>query len=281
MMNASSVLLTDKVAVVTGGGSGIGKATCKTFAACGATVVIAEIDEAACKQTAREIEEAGGKAIAHTCDVTKAEEVGKLEQAVLRHLGKVDILMNNVGHHLGGRRPFEESTEALWQQLYDINYKSMMLCTRAFAPHMMKRAKGGSIINVSTVESFRAIPEQAPYSGFNAAIDAFTRSYAVEVGKHGIRVNAIAPDKINSAQTRYYERIPKEKLAHVGVWVPLGRLGDGDDIAGVALFLASDLSRWVTGTTIHADGGTLAAGGWYPRPTGSGWTNSPILSDAG
>jgi NAD(P)-dependent dehydrogenase (short-subunit alcohol dehydrogenase family) len=114
------------------------------------------------------------------------------------------------------------------------------------------------------------------YSAYKAAITGFTRSLAVDLGNAGVRVNAIAPDLTESLQVRYSEWVPAEQRDRIPSWVPVGRFGTADDIAGVALFLASDLSAFVTGTTLHADGGSLAAGGWFRRPDGT-WTNRPIV----
>ena len=140
---------------------------------------------------------------------------------------------------------------------------------------MVERGRG-SIVNVSSVEAFRAIPSRPVYGAYKAAVTGFTRSLAVDLGNAGVRVNAIAPDLTESLQVRYSEWVPPEQTDRIPAWVPVGRFGTGDDIAGVALFLASDLSAFVTGTTIHADGGSLAAGGWFRRPDGA-WTNRPVL----
>jgi NAD(P)-dependent dehydrogenase (short-subunit alcohol dehydrogenase family) len=155
-----------------------------------------------------------------------------------------------------------------------VNLGHVLRCTRAALLHMLDRDTGGSIVNVSTIEAFRAIPTRAVYSAFKAAITGFTRSLAIEYARHGIRVNAIAPDVVETLQVPYSRWVPPEQQELVATWVPLGRFGAPDDIAGAALFLASDLSRFVTGTTVHVDGGTLAAGGWFPTEEG-GWTNRP------
>ena len=139
---------------------------------------------------------------------------------------------------------------------------------------MVERGSG-SIVNVSTVEAARGIPGHAVYSAFNAGVDAFTRSLAVEVGRNGVRVNCLAPDMANTLQTTRESKLRGRDPDLISTWVPLGRFGEPDDYAEVALFLASDQSRYVTGHTIPVDGGTLAAGGWYGRAGGRGWTNTP------
>jgi NAD(P)-dependent dehydrogenase (short-subunit alcohol dehydrogenase family) len=132
-------------------------------------------------------------------------------------------------------------------------------------------------VNLSSVEGFRAVPNRPVYGAYKAAVIGFTRSLAVDLGNSGVRVNAIAPDLTESLQVRYSEWVPPEQQDRIPGWVPVGRFGTPDDIAGVALFLASELAAFVTGTTVHADGGSLAAGGWFRRPDGT-WTNRPIVS---
>ena len=139
---------------------------------------------------------------------------------------------------------------------------------------LLEQGSGGSIISLSTVEAFRAIPTRAVYAAFKTAITGFTRSLAVEYGHHGVRVNAIAPDVTETLQVPYSRWLKPEDERLIPTWVPIGRFGQPADVASVALFLASDLSAFVTGTTVHVDGGTLAAGGWFPTEEG-GWTNRP------
>ncbi len=144
---------------------------------------------------------------------------------------------------------------------------------------MVERGSG-NIINVSTIEAFRGIPNCAVYSAYNCAITGFTRSLALELGPEQIRVNAIAPETTETLQVRPSSWIPEEHRHREPYWIPLGRFGRPDDAAGCAVFLASELSAWVTGTTIHLDGGALAAGGFYRTPGGR-WTNLPIVEGAG
>jgi NAD(P)-dependent dehydrogenase (short-subunit alcohol dehydrogenase family) len=265
-----SRLLEGRVTVVTGGGGGIGRGVSELFAANGAEVIVAEIDEARTAETVAAIAAAGGAAAGEVVDVRDRAAV----EAMGERVGPVDVLVNNVGHYLGGRGTFLESDEAEWDALYRVNLHHVFLCSQVFAPAMVASGRG-SIVNVSTVEAFRGIPTRAVYSAFKAAITGFTKSLALELGHDGVRVNAIAPDLTESLQVPYSRWVPEEQRGLIPGWVPVGRFGTAADIAGCALFLASDLSSFVTGTTIHADGGSLAAGGWFRRPDGT-WTNRPL-----
>jgi NAD(P)-dependent dehydrogenase (short-subunit alcohol dehydrogenase family) len=187
--------------------------------------------------------------------------------------GRIDVLVNNVGDYRPPGR-FVNTGETEWDSHYDINLRHVFRMTRAVLPAMIDNG-GGSIVNVSTVEAYRGIPHNAVYSAFKAAVVAFTRSLAVEVGGLGVRVNAIAPDLADTPQTPAERMLGGRNPALITSWVPLGRFGHVDDYAEVVLFLASDQSRFVTGQTIAVDGGTLAASGWYRRASGKGWTNLP------
>lgn len=264
-------LLAGRVALVTGGGGGIGRAISETFAAHGARVVVAEIDEGRAVDTVAAITAAGGDASASVVDVRNEDAVDVLG----RDVGSVDVLVNNVGHYLPGKGDFLTSSSDEWRELYRVNLEHVFLCTRAFVPGMVERGRG-SVVNISSVEAFRAIPRRPVYSAFKGAITQFTKSLAVELGSAGVRVNAIAPDLTETLQVPYSRWVPEEQEHLIPTWVPIGRFGTADDIAGVALFLASDLSAFVTGTTVHADGGSLAAAGWFRRADGS-WTNRPDI----
>ncbi|MGH8986295.1 MAG: SDR family NAD(P)-dependent oxidoreductase [Acidimicrobiia bacterium] len=274
-LQPAAALLEGKVAVVTGGGGGIGRGITEAFAAYGARVVIAEIDVERAAATERAIRDDGGDALACVTDVREPDQVAGLAETTRAELGRVDVLVNNVGHYvLRGGADFVDTTEDDWDALYAANLKHVFLCTRAFVPMLLDHGDGGSIINVSTVEAFRGIPQHSVYSAFKGAITQFTKSLALELGNAGVRVNAIAPDLTQSLQVRYDRWVPENQRHLIPTWVPVGRFGTADDLAGVAVFLASDLSAFVTGTTVHADGGSLAAGGWFRREDGR-WTNRP------
>jgi NAD(P)-dependent dehydrogenase (short-subunit alcohol dehydrogenase family) len=264
-------LLEGKVALVTGGGGGIGRGISEAFAAHGAAVAVADVDEPRARATVADIAAGGGRAEAHVVDVTVPAQVEELAAA----LGPVDVLVNNVGHYLYRAADFVDTAPDEWNALYRVNLEHVFICCRAFVPGMIERARGGSVINLSTVEAFRGKPQSAVYAAFKGGVTQFTKSLALELGRHGIRVNAIAPDLTQSVQVPYDRWVPEEQQHLIPTWVPLGRFGMPDDIAGVALFLASELSAFVTGTTVHADGGSYAAGGWFRTERG-GWTNRPL-----
>jgi NAD(P)-dependent dehydrogenase (short-subunit alcohol dehydrogenase family) len=271
----AAALLAGRVAVVTGGGGGIGRAISETFASHGASVVVAEIDADRAAETVAAIRAERGEALAQPVDVRQPDEVASLADATFTEYGRVDVLVNNVGHYLYRAAQFLDTDEEQWDALYAANLRHMFLCTKALGHRMVEQGDGGSIVNVSTVEAFRGIPMMAVYSAFKAGVTQFTKSLALELGNDGIRVNAIAPDLTQSIQVDYDRWVPEEQRHLIPTWVPVGRFGTPDDIAGVALFLASDLSAFVTGTTVHADGGSLAAGGWFRTERG-GWTNRPL-----
>jgi 2-hydroxycyclohexanecarboxyl-CoA dehydrogenase len=267
-------LLADRVAVVTGGGGGIGRGICRRLVAEGAMVVVNDIDPDLLAETEAELQAVGGLIRPVPGDIREQTTVESLVGAARAVAdGRIDVLVNNVGDF----RPngmFLKSGPEDWDALYALNLGHVFACTRAIAPAMTERSSG-SIVNVSTVEAFRGIPANAVYSAFNAGINAFTRSLAVELGRKGVRVNAIAPDLADTLQTPAEMMLAGRDEALVQNWVPLGRFGHPDDYGDVVVFLASDLSRFVTGHVIPVDGGTLAAGGWYLKRNGPGWTNMP------
>jgi NAD(P)-dependent dehydrogenase (short-subunit alcohol dehydrogenase family) len=262
-----------RVALVTGGAGAIAGAVCRRLADEGADVVVADRDGDRTDAVVAEVEARGRRGLGVVTDLT---DEGAVEQAVATAasaLGGLDILVNALGEHLWLAKPFGRSTPADWDALYRVNLLATMRASHAALPLMQGRG-WGRIVNFSSVEGIRAMPNGAPYTAFKAAIDGFTRSLGVEVARSGVRVNAIAVDKTRSHQVGFY-RMGEEWERHVPVWVPAGRYGEPDDVAAVAAFLASDAADWIVGQTIVADGGTLAAGGWYPTPTR--WTTSPLL----
>jgi len=257
-------LLADRVVVVTGGGNGIGGAVSRLFAQHGGIIELAEIDSAAADRTVEEIVGRGGQAHAHVVDVTRQADVDRLRAAVLDRHGRVDVLVNNVGDY----RPlvrFGDSTPDSWEAMYQINLRHFFAVTRAFIPSMAERGRG-TIVNVHSVEGLRGYPGEPVYGAMKAAVAHFTTNLAVLYGRKGIRVNGIGPDLTQTPQVDYLTGY-EDHDALWSSWAPVGRLGWPEDQARVALFLASDMSGFVTGHNIPVDGGTKAGSGWYYSPT--------------
>ena len=281
-VDESAILgLEGKVALITGGGAGIGRATAELFARAGMRVAVAEIDPSRAAEVEAALAAAGCDSLVVTADVRRSADVTRLVEAVGARFGRLDVLVNNVGDYLRIKSAFEDTDEAQWQALYEVNLLHMFLVTRAALPLMKRSGEGGSIVNLSTVEAFRGIPLTVVYAAFKSAITGFTQSLAVELGQHGIRVNAVAPETTNTAQITATAKVPAANRRNMARWFPIGRFGEGADSAGAALYLASDrLSGWVTGTTIVVDGGALAAGAWM-RMMDDGWTHLPIIERDG
>lgn len=268
-----SRLLDGKVAVVTGGGDGIGGAISRLFAAHGALVEIAEIDPDRAATKEAEIAAAGGVARAHVVDVRIDDQVAAFAADVIeRHAGRVDVLVNNVGDF----RPlvrFHKSDAASWDEMYQINLRHFFSVTRAFLDAMIGSG-GGSIVNVHSVEGMRGYPGEPVYGAMKGAVAHFTTCLAAEQGRNGIRVNGIGPDLTQTPQVDYG---PVSDHDHMWeAWAPVGRLGWPEDQARVALFLASDMSSFVTGHNVPVDGGTKTGGGWFWSPTQRRFTNRPL-----
>lgn len=269
-----------KCILVTGGGAGIGRAIAEAFGQRGAAVAIAEIDTARLRDTEQALKGRGIDVLGLQADVTRRADVERVMAAVEERFGGLDVLVNNVGDFLGIVKPFEHLSDDEIDQVYAVNLKSVFLVTHAAIPLLRKRGRGGSIISLSSIEAFRGIPNVTTYCACKHAITGFTRSLALELAPAGIRVNAIAPETTETAQVRPSELIAPEHQSHTRRWIPLERFGRPEDAAGCALFLASELSDWVTGTTINLDGGALAAAGWYRDPNDL-WTNVPVVTGNG
>lgn len=257
------------------GGGGIGRAIVEAFAGAGAQLVIAEIDSS----NADAVEQAIPSARVIRCDVRRRGVGTMLAERIAAETGTLDVLVNNVGHFVHAR-PFAMLEEEEADEILDTNLGQLLRMTKAMIPMLRKSAPGSSIINVTSIEAHRGIPYCSVYAAAKWAVTGFTKSLALELGPEGIRVNTIAPETTDTPQVALDFMIPAENRADEQRWIPLGRFGQPSDCAGAALYLASPLAAWVTGTALHVDGGALAAGGWYRTPQGE-WTNVPLISGNG
>ena len=274
-----TISLAGKVALVTGAGGGIGRAIAESYAQLGAQVALLDRHAGRLAETAAVFVEKGWDHLSIEADVRNAESAASAMQAIEERYGRLDVLVNNVGSTLGLMKPFEKMTDEDFDALYSVLLKHVFVYTREAIP-LMRRSGSGNIINVSSIEGYRGLPNLAPYAAFKLGIEGFTKSLALELGKDRIRVNTIAPETTESHSIRPSEWIASENQGRVEEWIPLGRFGRPEDTAGCAVFLASELSGWVSGTTLHCDGGTLAAAGWYRTPDGQ-WTNTPLIEGSG
>jgi NAD(P)-dependent dehydrogenase (short-subunit alcohol dehydrogenase family) len=240
----SDIMLNGRVAVITGGGAGIGRGIASGMAQFGAKVAIWERDPQTCAATA-----AGLGALGIVTDVREAEQVDAALARTTAELGPVSILVNNAGGVFAS--PLLDTAQNGWDALYRANLRHVLLCTQRVARQLVADGRGGSVISLT-------------YAAAKAGVINYTRTAAFELARHGIRVNAIAPDITVTEGLQALS--PDGMRPELSQAVPLGRLGNVDDIAGAAVFLASDLARYITGQTIHVDGGTQAAGGWYHDP---------------
>jgi NAD(P)-dependent dehydrogenase (short-subunit alcohol dehydrogenase family) len=259
-------VLAGKTAIVTGGAGGIGAGVTRRLVAEGATVVVNDIDESLLDAIGNEL---GDAVVPFPGDIRQAVTV----EGVAAAAPDVDVLVNNVGDYRPAGR-FLKSDEAQWRDLYAINLEHVFRMTHAVLPGMVERRRG-AIVNVSTVEAIRGYPGGPVYSAFNAGVIAFTRSLAVEVGRDGVRVNCIAPDLADTLATPVEMMLRGRDPKMIEHWSPLAKWGEPEAFGDVVVFLASDMSRYVTGHCIPVDGGTLAASGWYLKMDGSRWTNLP------
>ena len=266
---------TGKHVLVTGGGVGIGRGIAEAFAQAGAQLFIAEIDPARAADVAAAIPSAE----VIVCDVLDRATPAMLAARIGAAAGRLDVLVNNVGHFVHAL-PFAMLSGEQADEILDVNLGQLLRMTAAMLPLLREAAPGSSIINVTSIEAYRGIPYCSVYAAAKAGIAGFTKSLALELAPEGIRVNDIAPETTDTPQVALDVMIPPENRANADKWIPLGRFGRPEDCAGAALYLASPLASWVTGTAIHVDGGALAAAGWTRTPTGE-WTVVPMVSGNG
>ncbi len=257
------------VAVVTGGAGGLGLAIVSDLAANGIGIATIDIDTAAAQQLRGSMPDA----IVHVGDARDPDQLAALIDAAYERWGRLDTLVNVVGGTF--RAPFAETNVKGWNALLQANLLHVFHACSLAIPRMRTGGRGGSIINLTTIEAHRAAPGFAVYSAAKAAVEQFARTLAVELAPEGIRVNNVAPDNTPTPNMRRISRSngPKmdEQISRIGI--PMGRAGDVTDVSSCVVFLASGLSTYVTGTTLHPDGGTFASSGWFNWPD-HGWANN-------
>lgn len=245
---------TGKVALIVGGGSGIGRATCELFAERGGALVVADLNEASARATAEGIARKGGRAEAYRCDVTRWEDVQAAVETTRRVFGRMDVLVNCAG--ILRIKRLEETSEAEWNEVLQINLTGAFLLTKA-AMAAMRQQGGGSIVHIASRMAIRVKEEHGAYAASKAGILQLTQMAALEGAPHGIRVNCVCPGFIDTPMTR--DSGPKDDVdAQFAGWAkvcPLGRAGRPDEVARAMLFLASDEASFITGMTLPVDGG--------------------------
>lgn len=245
--------LADKVAVITGSGSGMGRASALLFAREGAKIVVADINEKAARETAELVKKDGGQAIFVRTDVSKASDVAAMVKAAVDEYGKLDIMYNNAGYPMVPI-PAEEIDEELWDKIMAVNVKAIFLAFKHVAP-VMKQQGGGVIINTASISGVRPRPGQSPYSTSKAAAIFLTKALAIEAAPHKIRVNCINPTATDTPMIPKLGAITPEAVKGIVGTIPIGRMAQPIDIAYAALFLASDEASMVTGIALDVDGG--------------------------
>jgi 3-oxoacyl-[acyl-carrier protein] reductase len=262
--------LTGKVALIAGGGGGLGRAVALDYARAGMHLVVCDKNEELLDQTVREIRDVAEEPLAALIDVRDADAFTTTFNEGVDRFGRLDVLVNVAGGTF--KADFVDTNSRGWDAVIRMNFGWLLHSTHLAAVQMRKQGDGGSIISITSIEGHRAAPGYAVYAGMKAAVTNFSRTLALELAPDGIRVNTIAPDQTPT------EGMPMDYIAEViQAGIPMGRQGTYEDTGNCALFLASDLSSYVTGTTLHPDGGAYASAGWYNWP-GLGYVNNPPAS---
>lgn len=247
--------LQDKITIVTGGGSGFGEGIATRFAAEGAKVIVADLNEAAGQRVADAIVAAGGQAVATTTDVTKDASVAQLLDAAIAAYGRVDVVVNNAGttHR---NRPLLEVTEEQFDRVYAVNVKSIFLTAKHFVPHFRANG-GGAFVNIASTAGVRPRPGLTWYNGSKGAVIVTSKSMAAELGPDHIRVNCVNPVISATGLLAEFMGVPDtpENRARFTATIPMGRFSTPEDVAGACVYLASDDAAFVTGVSIEVDGG--------------------------
>jgi NAD(P)-dependent dehydrogenase (short-subunit alcohol dehydrogenase family) len=259
--------LDDQVALVTAGANGIGEGIAMAVARQGADVAIADVDAANGERVAAAIRALGRKALFVPTDMTDCEQARAAVQRVAESFGRIDILANNAG----GGRPvaFMEQSERSWRRHIELNFISMLTATQAAAAVMIAGQRGGTIVNIASSEALRAAPGYAVYAACKAGMVSFTRTMALELADHDIRVHALAPD--TPGLRPYYAQASEAEVESRDRYIPMRRMGTMDEIGDVVAFLASGMASYLNGVTIPVDGGASASHGWTRAPGSRRW----------
>jgi NAD(P)-dependent dehydrogenase (short-subunit alcohol dehydrogenase family) len=252
--------LEGRIAAITGGALGIGRATALRFAAEGATVVLGDVELDGASAVVKEIVAGRGRAIAVGVDVGDARQVEAFVGQVVEQFGRLDVMFANAG--IAHSAPFLEHPEEQWHRVLRVNLTGVFLCCQAAARQMVKQG-GGRIIITASINGFRGVENLVGYNVAKAGVIELTRTMAVELAQHRIAVNAIAPAQIDTRLTRSLSEDARRRRTER---IPMGRFGEPDEVAGAALFLASDDASYITGHTLAVDGGYLAGGLWSRAP---------------
>jgi NAD(P)-dependent dehydrogenase (short-subunit alcohol dehydrogenase family) len=267
--------LEGKVAVVTGGAGGLGWPIARDFAKAGMPVAICDRDADAIAAVGDELRSSGVPNVIVHADVREPEAMAAFFDEVDRRLGRVDVLVDVPGG--GFVTPLMKTNAKGWQALIRQNFTYVLDTTQHAVRRMQAQESGGSIIYITSIEAHRAVPNRAVYGAMKAALTNLAKTLALELGADGIRVNTVAPDFFPTPATApsiFAEEGTAQNTFMTTTSIPLRRTGNGEDLSGCLLFLASELARYVTGTTIHVDGGTLASSGWFEWPD-AGYLNTP------
>jgi NAD(P)-dependent dehydrogenase (short-subunit alcohol dehydrogenase family) len=247
--------LQDKVCLITGAGSGMGRVAARTFAREGARVVLGEVNAAAGEETATLIHQAGGDALAVRCDVAQEDDCRALVEAARRAYGRVDVLYNNAGIFLEDDHSVIDTPLEVWERVQSVNVRGIYLCSRYAIPALID-AGGGSIVNIASFVALVgcSVPQDS-YTASKGAVIALTKSLAVQFGPRGVRANAICPGPIETPlMTSWLLTNPEAKAVRLAR-IPMGRFGRPEDVVNLALYLASDESTWTNGSIMVVDGG--------------------------